>query len=173
MAYPGLLLILVVAESSAQALTRTSGAFVDKPNECIFIFGLHFMGDFFIRHCNVPSFAMSFAGKDLTPVYAYHMLLDRYLEICDSMPKKANQIFNLRYQDLVKDPVATVGMILSNRGLPFSDEARRRMRGYIERNPKRRARCVSVLLRRNRPPSGRGAGGVCTNQAHFDVPTEV
>ena len=44
----------------------------DKPNECIFIFGLQFLGDFFVGQYNVPSFVMATAAKDLTPVYAYH-----------------------------------------------------------------------------------------------------
>lgn len=44
----------------------------NKPNECIFIFGLQFLGDFFVGQYNLPSYAMSTAIKDLTPVYAYH-----------------------------------------------------------------------------------------------------
>lgn len=44
----------------------------NKPNECIFLFGLQFLGDFFLGQYNVPSFVMATASKDLTPVYAYH-----------------------------------------------------------------------------------------------------
>ncbi len=188
-----------------------------RPNECIFIFGLQFLGDFFLGQYNIPSFAMATAEKDLTPVYAYHkkvlqllqwkhrgerwvlktpahigrlnflfevypdarivvthrdplrvmssmsnltthlkamrseatadadmmmaslgqkMLLDRYMALCDRMPEKADQIFDMRYQDLIEDPLGAIAAVYSYWGLRFGDTARERMQSYVERNPK-------------------------------------
>ena len=189
----------------------------DKPNECIFIFGLQFLGDVFLGQYNVPSFETLTATQDLTPVYAYHkkvlqllqwkhrkerwvlkspahlgrlnflfsvypdarivvthrdplrvigsmsnltahlkamrseavtgegdmtvatfgpqMLLDRYIELRDSMPDKESQIFDLRYQDLKRDPLAAVAAIYAHWSLPFSDEARSRVQAYVEQSP--------------------------------------
>jgi hypothetical protein len=189
----------------------------DKPNECIFIFGLQFLGDFFVGQYNVPSYAISTAIKDLTPVYAYHkkvlqllqwkhkgerwvlkspahlgrlnflfniypdarivvthrdplrvmssmsnltthlkamrsdttaaegdmiaasfgekMLLDRYMQLRDGVSEASDQIYDLRYQDLRQDPLAAVAAIYAHWGLTLSDDARRRMQIYVERNP--------------------------------------
>ena len=52
----------------------------NKPNECIFLFGLQFLGDFFLGQYNVPSFVMATAAKDLTPVYAYHKKMLQLLQ---------------------------------------------------------------------------------------------
>ena len=189
----------------------------DKPNECIFIFGLQFLGDFFLGQYNVPSFVMATLTKDPTPVYAYHkkvlqllqwkhakerwvlktpahlgrlnalfniypdarivvthrdplrvmssmsnltshlkamrsevdsedanlreavfgeqMLLDHYITLRDSMPEKASQIFDLRYQDLMSDAMGSVAAIYAHWGLSFSDEARQRVQAYIDSHP--------------------------------------
>ncbi len=66
------------------------------------------------------------------------MLLERFIDLCDGMPDKENQIFNLRYQDLMNDALATVGTIYSYWDLAFSDEARQRIQAYIDRNPQGR-----------------------------------
>ncbi len=189
----------------------------DKPNECIFLFGLQFLGDFFLGQYNVPSFIMATATKDLTPVYAYHkkvlqllqwkhpgerwvlkcpahlarldflfkvypdarivvthrdplrvmssmsnltthlkamrsevpnaegdmwaaafgekMLLDEYMALRDKLTDKADQIIDLRYQDLMKDALSTVRTIYTHWGLPFSDETQQRVRAYIDSHP--------------------------------------
>ena len=44
----------------------------DRPNECIFIFALQFLADYFVGQYNIPSYSMGMAGRDLDPVYAYH-----------------------------------------------------------------------------------------------------
>ncbi|MEE2677050.1 MAG: sulfotransferase [Myxococcota bacterium] len=44
----------------------------DRPNECIFIFALQFLADFFVGQYNIPSYSIETAGLDLDPVYAYH-----------------------------------------------------------------------------------------------------
>ena len=189
----------------------------DKPNECIFIFGLQFLGDFFVGQYNVMSHAIATAARDLTPVYAYHkkvlqllqwkhrgerwvlkcpahlgrlgflfavypdarivvthrdplrvmssmsnltthlkamrseavvaqgdviaaafgehILLERYMAFRDGAPDKADQIFDLRYPDLMRDPLRAVAEIYSHWGLPLRDEARRRMEACIESSP--------------------------------------
>ena len=191
----------------------------NKPNECIFIFGLQFLGDVFLGQYEVPSFEALTAGRDLTPVYAYHkkvlqllqwrhpgqrwvlkspahigrldflfavypdarivvthrdplrvigsmsnltahlkamrseavtgegdmtvatfgpqMLLDYYMQLRDAMPEKDGQIFDLRFGDLNRDPMGSVEAIYRHWGLGFSEEARRRVRAYLARNPQR------------------------------------
>lgn len=44
----------------------------DRPNECIFIFALQFLADFFVGQYNIPSYSIETASLDLDPVYAYH-----------------------------------------------------------------------------------------------------
>lgn len=227
----------------------------DKPNECIFLFGLQFLGDFFVGQYEIPSFAMATAERDLTPVYAYHkkvlqllqwrhsgerwvlkspahlgrlnflfnvypdarivvthrdplrvissmsnltthlkamrseavtgdgdmlqasmgqqMLLDRYMDLRDAMPDKANQIFDLRYQDLMKDPLATVSSIYSHWDLEFSDEARQRVQAYIERNPQGRHGKHQYSFEATGLDLEEERAKFAPYQARFDVPSEV
>ena len=227
----------------------------DKPNECIFIFGLQFLGDFFVGQYNVPSFIMATATKDLTPVYAYHkkvlqllqwkhrgerwvlkcpahiarlnflfnvypdarivvthrdplrvmssmsnltshlkamrsevpvgdgdmvaasfgqeMLLNRYVSLRDSMPDKASQIFDMRYQDLMDDPMATVAAIYSQWGLPFSEEAQRGVRAYIERNPQGRHGVHQYSFGDTGLDLAEERAKFAAYQARFGVPSEV
>ena len=105
--------------------------------------------------------------------YGQHMLLERYMEICDSMPEKANQIFNLRYQDLMKDPIRAVGTIFSNWGLPFTDEARRRMQAYIDRNPKGGHGKHQYSFEETGLDLEEERAKFAPYQARFDVPSEV
>jgi len=191
----------------------------NKPNECIFLFGLQFVGDVFLGQYNVPSFEAMASGRDLTPVYAYHkkvlqllqwrhpgerwvlkspahlgrlnflfsvypdarvvvthrdplrvvgsmsnltahlkamrssavaadgdmtvasfgpqMLLDYYAQLRDQMPERDGQIFDLRFSDLNRDPLAAVESIYAHWGLDFSDEARQRVEAYLAKNPQR------------------------------------
>ncbi len=227
----------------------------DKPNECIFIFGLQFLGDFFVGQYNVPSYAMSTAAKDLTPVYAYHkkvlqllqwrhrgdrwvlkcpahlgrlnflfnvypdarivvthrdplrvmssmssltthlkamrseavvgegevraasfgehMLLDRYMELRDSLPDNADQIFDVRYQDLMADPLGAVATIYSHWGLRFSDEARQRMQAYFEHNPQGRHGQHQYSFEDTGLDLEEERAKFARYQARFDVPSEV
>ena len=227
----------------------------DKPNECIFIFGLQFLGDFFVGQYNVPSYAMSTAVKDLTPVYAYHkkvlqllqwkhrgerwvlkspahlgrlnflfnvypdarivvthrdplrvmssmssltthlkamrsaavvekgdviaasfgerMLLDRYMALRDSLPDSADQIFDLRYQDLMEDPLGAVRTIYAQWGLPFSDEAERRVKAYVESSPRGRHGQHRYSFEDLGLDLAEERAKFAAYQARFDVPSEV
>ena len=44
----------------------------DRPNECIFIFALQFLADFFVGQYHIPSYSVAMASRDSKPVYAYH-----------------------------------------------------------------------------------------------------
>lgn len=48
------------------------------------------------------------------------------------------RIFDLHYQELVADPVATVGRIYDHFGLPFGAELEQRLRDYVAQHPKHR-----------------------------------
>lgn len=226
----------------------------NKPNECIFLFGLQFLSDFFVGQYNVPSAAMLTAGKDLTPVYAYHKkvlqllqwkhrkdrwvlkspahlgwlrflfnvypdarvvvthrdplrvmssmsnltthlkamrseatgdgemrmasisqlwLLDRYTEMRDELSDKADQIFDLRYRDLIEDPLAAVTALYRHWGLPFGDEARRRIRAYIERNPQAKHGKHAYSFTATGLDREQERARFAPYQARFDVPSEV
>ena len=227
----------------------------DKPNECIFIFGLQFLGDFFVGQYNVPSHAISTAAKDLTPVYAYHKkvlqllqwkhpgerwvlkcpahlgrlsflfnvypdarivvthrdplrvissmssltthlkamrseavmtkgeivaasfgehyLLDRYMQLRDGMPDKANQFLDLGYQDLMDDPLGAVETLYSHWGLRFSDEARRRMQAALDRNPQGLHGKHQYSFEDTGLDLAEERAKFAAYQARFDVPSEV
>lgn len=226
----------------------------DKPNECIFIFGLQFLGDFFLGQYNVPSFVMATAMKDLTPVYAYHkkvlqllqwkhkgerwvlktpahisrlnflfkvypdarivvthrdplrvmssmsnltthlkamrseatgdgdmlaasfgqhMLLDCYMDLCDSMPDKADQIFDMRYQDLMDDALGTVAAIYSHWGLPFGETTRQRVQAYVESHPQGGHGKHQYSFAETGLDLAEERAKFAPYQARFDVPSEV
>ncbi len=227
----------------------------DKPNECIFIFGLQFLGDFFLGQYNVPSYAMETMQRDLTPVYAYHkkvlqllqwkhkatrwvlktpahigrlgflfnvypdarivvthrdplrvmssmsnltthlkamrseattgendpmfasigqsMLLGRYMELRDELPEKADQIFDLRYQDLMQDPFAAVSAIYSQWNLPFSDEAKQRIQAYIDDNPQGKHGKHQYVFDVLGLDLAEERAKFAAYQERFDVPSEV
>ena len=227
----------------------------DRPNECIFIFGLQFLGDFFVGQYNVPSYAMSTATKDLSPVYAYHkkvlqllqwrhrgerwvskspahlarlnflfnvypdarivvthrdplrvmssmsnltthlkamrsevgigdrevtaaafserMLLERYMTLRDRMADKTKQIFDLRYQDLMDDPLGTVAAIYAHWELPLTDQARQRMHAYLEQNPHGGHGKHEYSFADTGLDLDEERAKFISYQARFDVPSEV
>ena len=227
----------------------------DKPNECIFIFGLQFLGDFFVGQYNVPSYAIATASKDLTPVYAYHkkvlqllqwknrgarwvlkcpahlarlnflfqvypdarivvthrdplrvmssmsslathlramrsetavgegaatgalfgerMLLESYMSLRERIPEKTDQIFDLRYQDLMQDPIETVATIYSNWDLPLSEAARQGMRDYREQNPPGRHGKHQYSFEDTGLDLEEERAKFAAYQARFDVPSEL
>ncbi|MEM7158182.1 MAG: sulfotransferase [Myxococcota bacterium] len=55
-----------------------------------------------------------------------------------ALPNGRECAFDLRYADLVADPMAAVERIYDHFGDPLSDEARRRMQAFLARNPKDR-----------------------------------
>ena len=48
---------------------------------------------------------------------------------------RSEQILDVRYQDLVADPLATIGGLYAQWGLSLSDEAKAGMRAHIEARP--------------------------------------
>jgi len=101
------------------------------------------------------------------------MLLDAYMALRDRMPEKASQIFDLRYQDLMQEPLATVGAIYRHWGLPFSDEAQQRVRAYLERNPKGKHGAHQYSFEETGLNLEEERAKFAAYQERFNVPSEV
>lgn len=56
----------------------------------------------------------------------------------DHWPARAPPFFDLRYRDLVRDPLATVRAVLRHFGLPDDDVVEDRIRGYLRENAQHR-----------------------------------
>jgi hypothetical protein len=225
----------------------------DRPNECIFIFALQFLADFFVGQYDIPSYSVAMAGRDLDPVYAYHkrvlqllqsrhsgdrwvlkspahiarldhlfsvypdarvvvthrdplrvissvaslftslramrsnavrddvagavlvqqMMLQIYLQLREELAEHSDQLVDVVYRDLVRDPIAVVAGLYESWEIPFSDEARAKMRAYLEANPqgKRGAHEYSFEETGLDLPAERAKFEAY--QAAFDVPSEV
>lgn len=62
--------------------------------------------------------------------------LDRSLGARDKMPDKADQIVDLRFNDLIQDPLAAVEGIYERFGWPIDEDVRHRMRTFLDDNPR-------------------------------------
>ena len=89
------------------------------------------------------------------------------------MPEKASQIYDLRYQDLTKDPLATVAAIYSHWGLPFGDQARPRVQAYIDRNPQGQHGKHQYSFEETGLDLAEERAKFAPYQARFEVPSEV
>ena len=225
------------------------------PNECIFIFGLQFLGDSFAAQYHVPSYSSGMAGRDLRPVYAYHkrvlqllqwkhkkerwvlkapshlgrldslfavypdarvvvthrdplcvisslsslratlkgMRSDRVdrdvdmgvtsaglqsqLESCmrlrDGLGERSAQIVDVRYRDLVDDPLETLGGLYAQWGLPLSSEAQARMRSYIAANPQGKGGVHRHSFADTGLDLAQERARFAAYQARFQVPSEI
>ncbi len=225
----------------------------DRPNECIFIFALQFLADYFVGQYNIPSYSIGMAGRDLDPVYAYHkrvlqllqsrhrgerwvlkspahiarldnlfsvypdarvvvthrdplrvississlftslrsmrsnavrddvagsvfvqqMMLEIYLQLREQLSRHSDQLVDVVYRDLVRDPLGTVAGVYETWGIPFSEEAREKMRAYLAANPqgKRGVHEYSFAETGLDLPAERAK--FAAYQAAFGVPSEV
>ena len=62
--------------------------------------------------------------------------LDRSLGARVEMPDKADQIVDLRFNDLIRDPLAAVEGIYERFGWPIDEDVRHRMRTFLDDNPR-------------------------------------
>ena len=67
--------------------------------------------------------------------FGQQMMLEHYMRLRDQLAGRSEQILDMRYQDLVADPLATVAGLYAQWGLPLSDEAAAGMRAHIEARP--------------------------------------
>jgi len=225
----------------------------DRPNECIFIFALQFLADYFVGQYNIPSYSIGMAGRDLDPVYAYHkrvlqllqsrhagerwvlkspahiarldhlfsvypdarvvvthrdplrvissisnlftslrsmrsnavrddvagavfvqqMMLQIYLQLCEQLAGRSEQIVDVVYRDLVRDPIGVVAGVYERWGIPFSDEARAKMRAYLEANPQGKHGVHEYSFEETGLDLAAERVKFEAYQARFDVPSEV
>jgi hypothetical protein len=63
-------------------------------------------------------------------------LIERAIALRESGRVDPKQFFDVRYEDLVKQPIPTIAGIYAHFGIDFSAEAERRMREYLASKPK-------------------------------------
>jgi len=63
-------------------------------------------------------------------------LVERMIALRESGQVDPRQFHDVRYADLVRDPVPTLAGIYAHFGIPFSGEAERRMRAYLAAKPR-------------------------------------
>ena len=112
-------------------------------------------------------------NETMAASFGEHMLLNRYMDLRDSMPEGTDQIFDLRYQDLMKDPLAAVKAIYSHWRLPYSDEARQRIEAYIQLNPQGKHGHHRYSFEDTGLDLTEERAKFAPYQKRFDVPSEV
>ena len=63
------------------------------------------------------------------------------------MPDKADQIVDLRFNDLIRDPLAAVEGIYERFGWPIDEDVRHRMRTFLDDNPRGKHGSIVYNLR--------------------------
>ena len=91
----------------------------------------------------------------------------------DRMADKTKQIFDLRYQDLMDDPLGTVAAIYAHWELPLTDQARQRMHAYLEQNPHGGHGKHEYSFADTGLDLDEERAKFISYQARFDVPSEV
>jgi len=77
-----------------------------------------------------------FVGRQQTDLWAGH--LERALRARERMPNRAEQFFDVQFEDVAKDPIAVIERIYKHFTISFHDETRRRMQDYLVANPRGR-----------------------------------
>ena len=63
-------------------------------------------------------------------------LIERAIALRESGRVDPKQFFDVRYEDLVKQPIPTIAGIYAHFEIPFTAEAERRMRDYLANKPR-------------------------------------
>jgi hypothetical protein len=91
----------------------------------------------------------------------------------DSGALPSDQIADVRYTDLIADPIGTVESLYETWGLPFGDEHRRRLTDYVEARHAHRAAEHDYSFADTGLDLGEHRSLVAAYQERFDVPSEV
>ncbi|MGH7893798.1 MAG: sulfotransferase [Candidatus Binatia bacterium] len=73
-------------------------------------------------------------GREMTTRWADG--LARALRARDAMPAKQDRFFDVRYRDLVRDPIGTVRRIYAHYRIPFTADFEARLEAFLAENPK-------------------------------------
>ena len=101
------------------------------------------------------------------------MLLEHYTRLRDELGDRAKQIVDVRYQDLVEEPVAVLASMYAQWGLPFSAEAEARMRAYVAEHPRGKHGAHEYSFADTGLDLTEERAKLAAYQARFNVPSEV
>jgi hypothetical protein len=75
-----------------------------------------------------------FVGRQQTELWAGH--LERALRARERTRNRAEQFFDVQFEDVAKDPIAVIERIYAHFAIPFHDTTRQRMQAYLAANPR-------------------------------------
>jgi len=75
-----------------------------------------------------------FVGRQQTELWADH--LERALRARERTQERAEQFFDVQFEDVAKDPIAVIERIYAHFAIPLSADTRQRMQTYLEANPR-------------------------------------
>jgi hypothetical protein len=73
-------------------------------------------------------------GPQILELWSKH--LERAIQAREQLRDRKDQFFDVQFRDTVEDPIAVVQKIYTHFDIPFTEEAHRRMRAYIDDNPR-------------------------------------
>jgi len=77
-----------------------------------------------------------FVGRQQTELWAGH--LARALRARERTRDRAEQFFDVQFEDVAKDPIAVIERIYGHFAIPFHDATRQKMEAYVAANPRGR-----------------------------------
>lgn len=99
--------------------------------------------------------------------------LEATMRLRDQLGERAAQVVDVRYRDLLDDPLGTLEALYARWGLPLGGEARERMRRYLAGTPQGRAGLHRHSLAGSGLDLARERARFAAYQARFGVPSEV
>jgi hypothetical protein len=75
-----------------------------------------------------------FVGRQQTELWAGH--LERALRARERTRDRAEQFFDVQFEDVAKDPIAVIERSYAHFAIPFHDATRQRMEAYLAANPR-------------------------------------
>jgi len=77
-----------------------------------------------------------FVGQQQVDLWENH--LNRAMRTRQNLHDRKEQFFDTQFEDVVKDPIGLIERIYAHFKIPFTPEAHRRMRAFLEANPRER-----------------------------------
>jgi len=124
------------------------------------------LGTFFSMRSDKPFDAAAF--EELLTPEGTAARLNQTIEWIESGTVPADQIAHSRYADLVQDPQAALEPIYDRLGLPFTDQAREAVAGYLAAKPQGKFGTHRYAVNKDDATRALFAG----YQTYFNVPTE-
>jgi hypothetical protein len=87
-----------------------------------------------LRGISTDALDPHFVGRQQTELWAGH--LERALLARERTRDRADQFFDVQFEDVAEDPIAVIERSYAHFGIPFHEVARQRMQAYLEANPR-------------------------------------